>query len=122
MSSTTTNVDPQGVEPPDVPVLVIENPEDEHYVEHHSDVFYVKIAIILALLTGLEVALSYNHIGVLFLPVLLILMSIKFVMVVLFFMHLRFDSKWFNFAFWTGVILAVGVYSGALATFKFFIE
>jgi cytochrome c oxidase subunit 4 len=121
--STTTNVESPGIEPPAEPrVLVVDNPEEEHYVEHHSDAFYVKIAVILALITGLEVALSYNHIGVLFLPVLLTLMAIKFVMVVLFFMHLRFDSKWFNFAFWTGVILAIGVYSGALATFKFFIE
>jgi cytochrome c oxidase subunit 4 len=118
--STTTNV--EGIEPNAEPGVVIDNPEDEHYVEHHSDVFYVKIAIVLAAITGMEVWLSYSDIGPIFLPALLILMTIKFVMVVLFFMHLRFDSKWFNFAFWTGVILAVSVYSAALATFKFFIE
>jgi len=122
MSSTTTNVDPHGIEPGAEAGNVIENPEEEHYVEHHSDIFYVKIAILLAAITGMEVWLSYSDIGPIFLPALLILMTIKFVMVVLFFMHLRFDSKWFNFAFWTGVILAVSVYSAALATFKFFIE
>ena len=41
-------------------------------------------------------------------------------MVVLFFMHLRFDSKWFNIVFWVGIVLAVIVYSAALATFHFF--
>ncbi len=86
---------------------------------HKADIYYVKIAIFLAVLTGMEVGLKYIDIGALFLPVLFILMAIKFVTVVLFFMHLRFDSKWFNMAFWLGLGLAVLVYSGALATFKF---
>ena len=80
--STTTNV--EGIEPNADPGVVIDNPEDEHYVEHHSDVFYVKIAIVLAAITGMEVWLSYSDIGPIFLPALLILMTIKFVMVVLF--------------------------------------
>ena len=115
MSSTTTDADPHGIEPGANAGVVIDNPD-------HSDIFYVKIAILLAAITGMEVWLSYSDIGPIFLPALLILMTIKFVMVVLFFMHLRFDSKWFNFAFWTGVLLAIFVYSVALATFKFFIE
>lgn len=90
------------------------------YEEHHSDAFYVKIALALAVITGLEVALSYSHIGSLFLPALLILMTIKFFMVVLFFMHLKFDSKWFSFFFYAGLGLAVGVYVAFLATFRFF--
>ncbi len=89
---------------------------------HHPDSFYVKIALLLVVLTAMEVTISYVHIGWLFLPVLLILMSIKFVMVALFFMHLRFDSKWFNMAFWTGLLLAIFVYCAALATFKFFLQ
>ena len=87
----------------------------------HPDSYYVKIAIILAVLTAIEVVLSYSDIGPLFLPVLLIMMAIKFVMVVLFFMHLKFDGKWFNLAFWTGLGLAIFVYCAALATFKFFL-
>jgi cytochrome c oxidase subunit IV len=93
---------------------------DQHAKEHHSDVFYVQIAIALALITGLEVWLSYLHIGSLFMPALLILMTIKFFMVVLFFMHLKFDSKWFSFFFYTGLALAVLVYLAFLATFHFF--
>ena len=94
--------------------------EGHDYVEHHSDAFYVKIAIALAIITALEVALSYSDIGSLFLPALLILMTIKFFMVVLFFMHLKFDSKWFSFFFYAGLGLAVGVYLAFLATFRFF--
>jgi cytochrome c oxidase subunit IV len=86
---------------------------------HRADSYYVKIAVILAAITGLEVSLKYVDIGALFLPVLFVLMAVKFVMVVLFFMHLRFDSKWFNMAFWSGLGLAILVYVAALTTFKF---
>ena len=95
------------------------------HVDHnagHSDAFYVKIAVILAVLTALEVSLSYVDIGPLFLPLLLILMVIKFFMVVLFFMHLKFDSPWFSFFFYAGMFLAVSCYIGFLATFEFFLE
>lgn len=93
----------------------------EAHDEHKPDIFYVKVAIILAVITGMEVALSYADVGPIFLPALFILMTIKFVMVVLFFMHLRFDSAWFNMAFWTGLVLAILVYVAAMSTFKFFL-
>jgi len=51
---------------------------------------------------------------------LLILMAIKFVMVASLFMHLRGDSKIFSYLFYSGLILAIGVYVAFLATFRFF--
>ena len=86
---------------------------------HPHDVFYVKIALALAAMTGLEVSTYFANFGGFQLPVLLILMAVKFVMVVLFFMHLRFDSPIFGRLFWTGLILAVLVYVAALSTFHF---
>jgi cytochrome c oxidase subunit 4 len=59
--------------------------------------------------------------GPLFMPSLMIMMVVKFVMVVSYFMHLKFDSKIFSFLFYTGLGLALFVYIVALATFKFFI-
>ena len=96
--------------------------EDPILLAHqsHPDSFYVKIALFLAVITALETSTYYVDFGPLFLPALLTMMTIKFLMVVLFFMHLRFDSKWFNGAFWAGVILAIGVYCVALSTFHFF--
>lgn len=88
--------------------------------EEHSDLYYAKIAIFLAVVTGAEVALSYMDVGPLFLPLLFILMIVKFVVVVLFFMHLRFDNRIFGFLFWSGLVLALGVYVAALSTLKFF--
>ena len=97
--------------------------ETTHEQEHGmSDAGYIRIAIILAAITGLEVSTYYVDFGVLFLPALLIMMVIKFVMVVSYFMHLKFDNKILSFLFYAGLILAVGVYAAFLATFKFFIQ
>jgi len=99
---------------------VTETHADAH--EHGmSDAGYIKIAIILALITGLEVSTYYVDFGPLFMPALLTMMVVKFVMVVSYFMHLKFDSKMFSFLFYTGLGLAIFVYCMALATFKFFI-
>lgn len=86
-----------------------------------SDAGYIKIALILAAITALEVSTYYVDFGPLFMPSLMIMMVVKFVMVVSYFMHLKFDSKIFSFLFYTGLGLALFVYIATLATFKFFI-
>lgn len=99
---------------------------DAHAADGHghglSDLGYVKVAIALAIITALEVALSYmvDDLGSAFLPLLLALMVIKFFSVVLFFMHLKFDNRLFALMFYMGLGLAVGVYTVVLFTFKFF--
>jgi caa(3)-type oxidase subunit IV len=98
------------------------NPEVHTEYPEHSNRHYILVALALAIITGFEVALTYLHTGWLFLPLLLILMMIKFVMVVLEFMHLRHDGKVFHYLFWSGFLLAVVVYLGYLATFKFFLQ
>ena len=95
---------------------------DAHDDHHWTDLQFVYLAIGLAIITAIEVALSYmvDYLGPLFLPLLLILMLIKFFSVVLYFMHLKFDNRWFSAMFYMGLIVAVGVYIAALATFHFF--
>lgn len=97
----------------------VHSPETEHGM---SNAGYVRIALILGIITALEVSTYYVDFGPLFLPALLIMMVIKFIMVVSYFMHLKFDNKLFSMMFYAGLILAVGVYSTALATFKFFLS
>jgi cytochrome c oxidase subunit 4 len=81
------------------------------------------VAGILVVLTGLEIYASYSdYLGKFFLPLMLGLMATKFLLVVLFFMHLRWDSKLFGRLFWAGALLAVAVYVGALATFQYFVK
>ena len=74
-----------------------------------SDAGYIKIALILAAITALEVSTYYVDFGPLFMPSLMIMMVVKFVMVVSYFMHLKFDSKIFSFLFYTGLGLALFV-------------
>jgi cytochrome c oxidase subunit 4 len=86
-----------------------------------TDLGYVQVAVALAIITGMEVYASYSDwLGRAFLPILLVLMIVKFFSVVLFFMHLRFDSKIFSALFYAGLFLAAGVYIVALFTFHFF--
>ncbi|MFZ9158893.1 MAG: cytochrome C oxidase subunit IV family protein [Ilumatobacteraceae bacterium] len=95
----------------------------EHGESHGaSDKQYVVIALILAALTAIEVSTYYVDFGPLFMPTLFVLMIVKFVIVVSYFMHLKFDNKLFSYLFYTGLILAIAVYAGALATFKFFLQ
>ena len=93
-----------------------------HGAHHPSDASYWKIFLALVAITAAEIALSYSHIGVLFLPLLLSLMTIKFLMVVMFFMHLRFDNRLFSLLFYTGLLLAVGVYTAVLTTSQFWVK
>ena len=75
---------------------------------HGSPMFYAIIGVILAIITFIEFAIFYvESLGVLMLPILLLLSLIKFVMVIGFFMHLRFDNKLFTYLFVAGFMLAV---------------
>lgn len=81
---------------------------------------YVLIALMLLVLTALEVAATYVPLGAWKVPLLLIMMAIKFVTVASYFMHLRGDARIFSWMFYAGLFLAVGVYVAALSTFHFF--
>jgi cytochrome c oxidase subunit 4 len=87
---------------------------------HKPDSYYVRIAVILAVITALETSTYWIDFGPFFMPMLLILMTIKFFMVVLFFMHLKEDAKIFGLLFYMGLGLALMVYLGALLAFQFF--
>ena len=93
-----------------------------HDEAHPSDTHYVRIALFLAVLTAFEVSLSYiNGLdGLVLLFPLLVIMAIKFGMVALHFMHLKWDSKVLTRLFYAGVFLALGVYLAALSTFRLF--
>ena len=89
--------------------------------EHPSAATYFKVAMALCLLTGLEVVvfffewLSYGII-----PVLAILSVAKFALVIMFYMHLKFDNKLFSTLFLTGLFLAIGVTFALMALFRWF--
>jgi cytochrome c oxidase subunit 4 len=85
--------------------------EAEGHRHHPTDTQYILIALILAIVTGIEVVVYYiKGLGDAGNPLLLILAATKFIIVVSFFMHLRFDSRLLRRVFVTGLILAVTVY------------
>ena len=96
---------------------------DEHDDHHPSDLFYLKIAGILALFTALEVGTYFVEDTAprwfLFLS-LTVLMIIKFAMVGAYFMHLKYDTKWFRYVFIAGLALAMGVYAIFLFSYDVF--
>ena len=87
--------------------------------EHHPGPGeYIKIAAILAVVTAVEVG-AYYVTGIpngILSASLLIMMIIKFALVGLWFMHLRFDNRLFRRLFVTGIILALAVYTIAMTT------
>lgn len=94
--------------------------EPDETGEHHaSDKLYIQIFLILFLITAAEVATYFVELGSWLLPSLLVMMVVKFALVVMFFMHLRFDHKLFSWVFVAGLALAVAVYVATLTTFEY---
>ena len=68
---------------------------DSHRDAGHASVStYVKVALILSGVTALEVGAIYiRFLTPIIVPLLLVMSAAKFALVVLFFMHLRYDSR-----------------------------
>jgi cytochrome c oxidase subunit 4 len=106
---------------------VVSRPEEHHGTTpaepgahaHPSDKTYYVVALVLGALTALEVGIYYIKGGLTYIP-LLILMALKFVIVVGFFMHLRFDSPVFRRLFAMGLAMAIFIYSVVFFTFGVF--
>jgi cytochrome c oxidase subunit 4 len=94
--------------------------EDGH--AHPSDWDYARIALILGVLTAIEVFTyfeSVHNLGANALRVtLVVLMVLKFVYVGAWFMHLKFDHPILRNIFTTGLVLALLVYLAMLTAFR----
>jgi cytochrome c oxidase subunit 4 len=88
--------------------------------EHPTWSTYWKVALILTLITAVEVWIYYIPSFVasrLFVPALLIMSAVKFVTVVLFYMHLRYDHRLFRALFTGPLIIAAFTLLGLLFLF-----
>jgi len=94
------------------------NAHDAHAEHHPTPADYVRIAIILAIITLVEVFIYYlpSMRGIL-VPILLVLSIVKFLAVVGYFMHLKDDKRLFRLMFAAGLILALAVFLAMLAMF-----
>jgi len=94
----------------------------QRHTGHPSPREYVRIAIILAVVTGMEVGVYYMDAARDYLVPLLFLFSIvKFSLVVMWFMHLKFDSRTYSRLFVMGLAFAVTLYLIVLLTFRVFV-
>jgi cytochrome c oxidase subunit 4 len=88
----------------------------EHHVGWKK---YVVIGVILTVITGVEVAIFYiEALAPVLVPALLTLSAAKFVIVVLYYMHLKVDHPIFGRVFWAPLFLAVLVVVGMVILFK----
>lgn len=91
---------------------------DAHAGHHPTPADYVRIAIILAIITLVEVFIYYlpSMRGIL-VPILLVLSVVKFLAVVGYFMHLKDDKRLFRLMFGAGLVLSLAVFLALIAMF-----
>lgn len=93
-------------------------PADSHHDEGKFHVF-VQIAMILAVITGIEIVLIYLPFAKWLIVSSLVLLSVvKFLMVIFWFMHLKFDKAFCTILFFIGMILAGGTVAALIAIFS----
>jgi hypothetical protein len=81
-------------------------------VSHAGPGFYWLVGLALAIITLVEVWLfGVEGLGGWYIPLLLILSAMKFVGVVAFFMHLRFDNRFFTYVFTASMIVGILIFS-----------
>jgi cytochrome c oxidase subunit 4 len=91
-----------------------------HTEEHATVGTYIKIAVILTIITILEVGTYYVHIERTPLIIFLILMSAsKFFIVVGWYMHLKYDNRIFRRFFLTGLFGASAVLVSIVLLFAY---
>lgn len=89
--------------------------------EHPGTGTYLAVAAVLTIITLVEVGAFYiPAFKAVLVPVLLVLSSAKFALVVMFYMHLKSDHKLFTLVFSLPLMLALGVAIGLLFLFGAF--
>ena len=89
---------------------------------HPTPGTYFKVALILSVITAIEVGIFYiTALGKGIIPVLTVLSIAKFALVAMFYMHLRYDARLFSGLFVGGLALAFAVVLAVLGLFKFFV-
>jgi cytochrome c oxidase subunit 4 len=96
--------------------------EEEH---HPGPREYVIIAAILSVLTAIEVSVLYieplRDAHYLLVGLLLALMAVKFVLVVGWYMHLRFDHRYYTYIFAGGLVTATSIIIALSALFGYIV-
>lgn len=80
--------------------------------------FYIQVAMVLSVVTGIEVVLVYLPLPKWFVVTTLVTLSAgKFMAVIFYFMHLRWDKLFCTILFFIGLVLAGGTMTALLHLF-----
>ena len=89
------------------------------HVAHPTPRTYWLIALLLAAITAVEIAIPYfDALDAVKVPGLLTLGAVKFLIVVGFFMHLKFEKNLYKSLFFIGAIGALPLFIVVLLTFR----
>ena len=78
-----------------------------HQAEENKFQIYVRIAMILAVITGVEIAvIGLPFAKWLLVTTLVVLSAVKFMYVIFYFMHLRWDKVFCTILFFIGLVIA----------------
>ena len=99
-----------------------DEPTQDAHTGHPTPGTYFMVAMTLSAITAIEVAIFYaTWLGHGIIPVLVVLSGAKFAIVVMFYMHLRYDSRLFSGLFVGGLALAASVIFAIMSLFSFFL-
>ena len=91
--------------------------DDSHDVSKYQ--IYVQIAMLLAVITGVEIVAIYLPFAKWFIITSLVVLStVKFMFVIFYFMHLRWDKPFCTILFFIGLVLAGGTMWALLTLFN----
>ena len=91
---------------------------DDHAHDSSKFQIYVQIAMLLAVITGIEIVCVYLPFAKwILVTTLVVLSTVKFMFVIFYFMHLRWDKPFCTILFFIGLVLAAGTMWGLLALF-----
>jgi cytochrome c oxidase subunit 4 len=98
---------------------VSETTQEHAHTDDGKFHLFVQIAMILAVITGVEIVLIYLPIVKwLVVSMLVVLSLVKFLLVIFWFMHLKFDKLFCTILFFIGLVLAGGTVAALLAIFS----
>jgi len=90
----------------------------EPHAEDNKFQIYVKIAMLLAVITGIEIVIIFFPWAKwLIVTSLVVLSVVKFLYVIFYFMHLRWDKAFCTILFFIGMIMAGGTVWALMAIF-----
>lgn len=89
-----------------------------HLLDENKFQIYVRIAMLLAVITGIEIAIIFIPFAKwLIVGTLVTLSVVKFLYVIFYFMHLKWDKAFCTILFFIGLVLATGTAWALLEVF-----